>query len=76
MLKIKSSCHTEGLKLRIGMDKPLHRLFKGYESQGHKAGWLPEGARVIFKFDGEALDGENTPASFDMENDDVIDACW
>ena len=76
MLKIKSSSHTEGLKLRIGMDKPLHRLFKGYESQGHKAGWLPEGARVVFKFDGEALDGDNTPASFDMENDDVIDACW
>ena len=76
VLRIKSSCNVEGLKLRIGVDQPLQRLFNGYQEQGHKAGWLPAGAKVTFKFDGDAMDGNDTPKVMDMEDGDVIDACW
>ena len=76
ILRIKSSCHHEGLKLRIGVKQPLKRLFKGYKGQGNKAGWLPEGAAVTFKFDGDVLNGNCTPEAIEMENEDVIDACW
>lgn len=76
ILRIKSSSHTEGLKLRIGVDQPLQRLFKGYQDQGNKAGWLPQGAKVTFKFDGDAMNGNDTPKAMDMEDGDVIDACW
>ena len=76
ILKIKSNLHTEGLKLRIGVTQPLHRLFNRYQEQGHGEGWLPEGAKVTFKFDGEAINGDGTPGSLDMEDEDVVDACW
>lgn len=76
VLKIKSSFHTDGLKLRIGVEQPFKKLFKVYEDQGHKAGWLPKGARVVFKFDGEPLGGGDTAKHLDMEDEDVIDACW
>ena len=76
ILRVKSSCHPEGLKLRIGVEQPLKRLFNGYKEQGNKAGWLPEGAVVIFKFDGDVLNGSHTPEAIEMENEDVIDACW
>ena len=76
ILRVKSSLHIEGLRLRIGVSQPLQRLFNGYKEQGHKAGWLPEGANVTFKFDGDAMDGSDTPKVLDMEDEDVIDACW
>ena len=76
ILRIKSSSHTEGLRLRIGVSQPLQRLFNGYKKQGHKAGWLPDNAKVTFKFDGDAMDGSDTPKVLDMEDEDVIDACW
>jgi len=76
ILKVKSSKHPEGLKLRIGVNQPFNRLFTGYEDLGHKAGWLPEGAKVTFKFDGDALDGDDIPKHLDMEDEDVVDACW
>ena len=76
ILRIKSSCQPEGLRLRIGMKQPLKRLFKGHNEQGHKAGWLPEGAAVTFKFDGDVLNANHTPEDIEMENEDVIDACW
>lgn len=76
ILRIKSSSHVEGLRLRIGVAQPLQRLFNGYQEQGHKAGWLPEGAKITFKFDGEAMDGNDTAQILDMEDEDVIDACW
>ena len=76
ILRIKSSCHPEGLRLRIGVKQPLKRLFKGHNEQGHKAGWLPEGAAVTFKFDGDVLNANQTPEVIEIENEDVIDACW
>ena len=76
ILRIKSSSHIEGLRLRIGVAQPLQRLFNGYQEQGHKAGWLPEGAKTTFKFDGEAMNGNDTVQLLDMEDEDVIDACW
>ena len=54
----------------------MKRLFKGHNEQGHKAGWLPEGAAVTFKFDGDVLNANHTPEDIEMENEDVIDACW
>ena len=76
ILRIKSSCHPEGLRLRIGVKQPLKRLFERYKEQGSKAGWLPGGAAVTFKFDGDVLNSNHTPESIEMENEDVIDACW
>lgn len=75
-LKIKSSEHPEGLKMRIGMHQPFSRLFAAYKAAGEDAGWLSEGTAVTFKFDGERLGSKETPESLDLEGDEVIDACW
>ncbi len=75
-LKIKSSVHEQGRRMRIGMQQPLGRLFAAYKAEGEKAGWLPPGTDVTFKFDGDKVGDKQTPASLDLEEDEVIDACW
>lgn len=76
MLRIKSAKDQEGQKMRIGVSQPLSRLFEAYQQAGHKARWLDLDAVVTFKWDGDRLKGNETPASLDLEEDDVIDAVW
>jgi len=35
---------------------------------------VPEDHKVVLEFDGDAVDGDSTPADFDCEDDDQLDA--
>ena len=66
----------DGLMMRIGMSQPFSRLYAAYEQAGLKDGWLPDGATVTLLFDGDKVQPDDTPASLDIDNNEVIDAQW
>ena len=76
VLKIKSANDTNGRQMRIAMSQPFSRLYKCYEELGVKEGWLPPGAKVTLLLDGEKVEPDQTPASLDLEDSDVLDARW
>ena len=62
--------------MRIGKSQPFSRLYTAYEQAGHKEGWLTADATVTLLFDGDKVQPDDTPASLDLEDEEVIDARW
>jgi hypothetical protein len=68
LLKVRTAAQAEPMPVRIYYDKPFEKLIV---SLAHKAG--VEVARVKLRFDGDLIKPTQTPADFDMEEDDMLD---
>jgi hypothetical protein len=76
VLKIKSAVDPNGQLLRIAVSQSFRRLYKRYGEVGVEKGWLPPGAKLALMLDGEKVEPDETPASLDLEDNDVLDARW
>lgn len=69
-----------GFKLKFSGDRPIQitvnpkrPLQEAFDQFRQRRGGIPNGARVIFKFDGTVLRGNETPESLDMDGGEQID---
>lgn len=75
---VKLSCKQsqEPLKLRIGTNAPLERLFAGFRKHAVAKGWVQQDTALRFFFDGDLLHAHSTAADADLENDMVVEVHW
>lgn len=78
--RIRLSCKSatfDALTLRLTRTDPLQKLMATYRKEACRRGWLQQpGGNLIFRFDGDNINGSDTAAGLDMEDDDVIDVTF
>lgn len=68
LMRVTLRCQKDTKVMKIGIKEPFQRLVERYEQQNHCLGKVKR-----LEFDGDALPLHTTPATHDMEDEDLID---
>lgn len=71
---LKVQCLQGHVMIRLEKTKPLERLFAAFRQHAQQEGWADDPDSIRFSFDGDRLQGTETVASLDLEDDDIIEA--
>ena len=76
VVKIRWAQNEDPLKLRVGTDVALERLFASFQQALQKKGKVEAETVIRFMFDGEIIQPEQTAEELEIEDDCVIEASW
>lgn len=60
----------------MAASKPLQRLFDTWQRFAIGQEWVTATTNLTFRFDGDALKGDETPEELDLEGEEVIEVTW
>ena len=75
LVKLRTKHKTE-VKMQIVSKCAFGKMFDKFRNHALSKGWVNDTDVLVFEFDGEKLQREQTPLQLDMENDYVVDVRW
>lgn len=76
IVKVKAKAQEQSVKLRIGKQQELERLFLAFRKRAEESEWIDGTTPMTFIFDGEVIRPTDTAEDLEIEEDCVIEAHW